>query len=193
MELIIGGKYTPFQKTVFGFNDLKDSVEWKVAKRKNQNYLYYNGLNNSGQYHCFSYKPRVGGGDFFDLKDVIPYIEENKFILGAKYVPTGAERISGTLDSSKDTTHWDMAKAINQPFLYCNGERVYKAKFFSVRCVILGVRSDPGWGDYYGIESVKLYQLGPDPVFLQGIWDISTDEQRKSMCIKFPTINFITK
>lgn len=67
-KLIVGNKYVPLKKSVWG--NLESSFEWKKAKRKNQNFLYFIG--EDGRDLAFS-ADLEGSGDFFLEEDVIPY------------------------------------------------------------------------------------------------------------------------
>lgn len=84
-DLVINQKYVPFQKTAGymnrkGEDELALSAVWKTAMKQDQDYLYYIGLFETGNIHCFDYKPLIVGqevtGDFFNPADVTVYIDD---------------------------------------------------------------------------------------------------------------------
>lgn len=72
-DLVVGGKYVPVKKSIWG--DLDESDVWRCAKAKNQPYLYYTGLDDN--MHVFDDEPfkNIVNGDFFLPSDVKPYYE----------------------------------------------------------------------------------------------------------------------
>jgi len=94
-NLIIGNKYVPISKSIFG--PLNSSSIWEKAQKLNQPYLYYVGKNENDL--CFSHvKNDALSSDFFLESDVIPYEEE--FVLPLEWC------IKVTVENVFDISKW---------------------------------------------------------------------------------------
>ena len=77
-DLIVGEKYVPISKSV-GCS-LENSTCWERAKDTIQFYLFYKGVRSSSGLGTTEYiftDNMNGGGDFFLLSDMVPYVEEH--------------------------------------------------------------------------------------------------------------------
>jgi len=116
-NLIIGNKYVPISKSVYG--PLETSNIWKKAQELNQPFIYFVGEDKSDL--AFSFKSKYNmDADFFLESDVIPYKEE--FVLPEEWC------IKVTQENRKEIEKW-------YPFSWTFSDPIYfKAinnKFFS--------------------------------------------------------------
>lgn len=112
MKLIVGEKYVPLKKTIFG--SLDNSGVWKRAKEIGQPYLFFIGKDKDGDHIFSEILNKENTGDFFNPEDVIPYNEnECKLVYGKRYVPI-QKTTFGPLSLSNV---WKRAQEINQPYL----------------------------------------------------------------------------
>jgi hypothetical protein len=94
--LEVGGKYTPIDKTAYGFEGLEQSENWKDAKILNQPFLYYVGAEKPRDFHIFSYREDKKFGDYFMIDDIIPYVE------GAEIVEFNIENNTTNTQNQKE-------------------------------------------------------------------------------------------
>lgn len=75
-DLVIGAKYVPHTKTTSAYSELSKSVVWERARKKNQPYIYYVGVDkgwNNEKVYVFNDTDNNVDGDFFCPSDVTPY------------------------------------------------------------------------------------------------------------------------
>lgn len=117
MELIIGNKYTPHDKTS-AYPGLENSNTWNTYGGKQQGFLYYKGFD--GTYHTFGANKEDDSGDYFNPSDVIPYAEPKvELIVGNKYVPHD-KTVLGYGNGLGSSASWEFGGK-KQGFLYYNG------------------------------------------------------------------------